>query len=150
MERHRVRFEPTDLSLRPTIITGVAIVAFTIAVALLMHFIYRPLLRERESAGAESQAAAQVLKQLPPEPRLQPSPPLDFEGYRAAQLGQLNHYGWIDRDKSIVGLPIQRAMQLIVERGIPPQTGSSSFVYNPPQAGTRQTGFEGKVEPEPR
>jgi len=147
---HRVRFEPEDIKPRPVILTGVGVVVVTVAVALLMHFVYGPLTRWREREGAQTPAAAARSTRLPPEPSLQSSPRGDFQSFRAAQMGQLNKYHWIDRDKGIAAIPIQRAMDLIVQRGIPPETGGRGFTYNPPKAGTRETGFEGKVEPEPR
>jgi hypothetical protein len=147
---HPVRYEPTDIKPRPVILTGVGVVSVTLAIGLLMYFVYAPLTHWRESVGAQTPAAGAVPAQLPPEPRLQASPAAEFQSYRAAQMGQLNKYHWTNRDKGMVGIPIQRAMDLIVQRGIPPQTGGRGFTYNPPQAGTRQTGFEGKVEPEPR
>ena len=147
---HHVRFEPEDVKPRPVILTGVGVVVFTIAIALLVHFVYGPLTRERERDGAQTPAAAARSAQLPPQPNLQSSPHEDFQSFRNAQIGQLNQYHWLDRDKGVAGIPIRRAMDLIVQRGIPPQTGGGGFTYNPPQAGTRETGFEGKVEPEPR
>lgn len=147
---HHVRFEPEDIKPRPVIYTGVGVVVFTIAVALLIHFVYGPLTRERERDGAQTPAAAARSTQLPPQPNLQSTPQEDFQSFRAAQVGQLNKYNWIDKGKGVIGIPIQRAMDLTIQRGIPPQTGGRGFTYNPPQAGTRETGFEGKVEPEPR
>jgi hypothetical protein len=35
----------------------------------------------------------------------------------AAKMERLGRYGWIDRDRGIVHIPIERAMQLIVEGG---------------------------------
>lgn len=35
--------------------------------------------------------------------------------YQAAQSELLNGYTWIDREAGIVGLPIERAMQLVAE-----------------------------------
>src|SRR5215469_2165467 len=108
------------------------------------------LFRIPSYSGAQTQAAAAVPRPLPPEPRLQASPSADWKAYRDAQMEQLSSYGWVDRDKGAVAIPIQRAMELIIQRGIPPQRATAEFKYDPPQAGTRQTGFEGKVEPEPK
>ena len=33
----------------------------------------------------------------------------------AARRAQLEDYGWVDKDKGIIRIPIQRAMQLVVE-----------------------------------
>jgi hypothetical protein len=38
---------------------------------------------------------------------------------RAAEDGDLNSCGWVDRNAGIVRIPIDRAMQLILERGLP-------------------------------
>ncbi|HEY3762330.1 MAG TPA: hypothetical protein VGN23_11345 [Verrucomicrobiae bacterium] len=44
---------------------------------------------------------------------------------RAAQIAELNSYGWIDRSNGIVRIPIQRAMDLLLERGLPTQTNGT-------------------------
>jgi hypothetical protein len=150
IEHGAVRFEPTDINPRAVILTGLGVVAVTIAIAGLMHFVAAPLTRARQQEGAQTQAAGAVPRELPPMPRLQSSDAAELKSYRDAQMGQLNHYNWIDRDKGVIGIPIQRAMELIEQRGISPQKAGAGFTYNPPQAGTRETGFEGKVEPEPR
>jgi hypothetical protein len=36
---------------------------------------------------------------------------------RAAENAILEHYGWVDRDKGVVHIPIDRAMDLLAERG---------------------------------
>jgi hypothetical protein len=93
-------------------------------------------------------AAATI--QVPPEPRIQPSPRADLQQMRASEDGQLNSYGWVDRQKSIVRIPIDRAIAIVAAEGIRPQRAPENLKLYPPQAGTRQTGFEGKVLPEPR
>src|SRR5581483_882040 len=44
----------------------------------------------------------------------------------AAQNEKLNSYGWIDRSNGIVRIPIDRAMDLILERGLPTRTNGNS------------------------
>jgi hypothetical protein len=57
--------------------------------------------------------------QLPPEPRLQVNPPLDWEQYRASQDQMLSSYGWASREQRRVRIPIERAMEMMVEAGGP-------------------------------
>ena len=38
---------------------------------------------------------------------------LDAKEKREEQLRRLNSYGWVDRDKQVIHLPIDRAMQLL-------------------------------------
>lgn len=47
---------------------------------------------------------------------LQATPMGDLKQYREDKLEQLNSYQWIDRDQGRVRIPIDRAMQLMVER----------------------------------
>lgn len=57
--------------------------------------------------------------QTPPSPRLQDKPTRDFAEYRDAQEQLLNSYGWVDKEAGTVHLPIARAMDLALERGLP-------------------------------
>jgi len=67
----------------------------------------------------------------PPAPRIQPNPLVDMQTYHQSQENVLNTYGWIDRQNGIVRLPIDRAMQLLLQRGLPvrsePQHGNSGL-----------------------
>jgi hypothetical protein len=38
---------------------------------------------------------------------------------RAAEERVLQSYGWVDREKNIVRVPIERAMEAIVKKGLP-------------------------------
>jgi len=38
---------------------------------------------------------------------------------RAAQERQLTTYGWLDKEKQTVRIPIDRAMELLAKRGLP-------------------------------
>lgn len=78
----------------------------------LMHFLsaqrpQRPLPLASRGAGAF------------PEPRLQATPRVDWLRDQSAQQKQLNSYGWVDRQKGIAHIPIDRAVQLLLERGLP-------------------------------
>lgn len=54
-----------------------------------------------------------------PAPRLQAVPGVDWVEDQAAQQHQLNSYSWVDRSQGIARIPIERAMQLLVDRGLP-------------------------------
>lgn len=54
-----------------------------------------------------------------PQPRLQTSPPVDLENYRAAETRELTSYGWVDQQRGVIRIPIDRAIELLVERGLP-------------------------------
>jgi hypothetical protein len=50
---------------------------------------------------------------------LEVKPGVDLKALRAAEDAELHSYGWIDRKNGTVRIPIERAMQLILERGLP-------------------------------
>lgn len=51
-----------------------------------------------------------------------------FRGFLMNQEGQLNSYGWIDEKAGVAHIPIERAMDLIVQRKLPvyPQSGADA------------------------
>lgn len=54
-----------------------------------------------------------------PAPRLEVKSGANLAELRAAEDVDLNSYGWVDRNAGTVRIPIDRAMQLILERGLP-------------------------------
>jgi hypothetical protein len=60
------------------------------------------------------------------QPDLQIAPIQDLRRMRAAEDAQLENYGWVDRQGGIAAIPIDRAMELVAERGLKvhaPETG---------------------------
>ena len=68
---------------------------------------------------------------LPPLPQLQAEPEQDLEKLRAADQQELNSYGWVDRTHGIVHIPINRAMDLLLERGFPTRPAGASSEGEP-------------------
>jgi hypothetical protein len=97
---------------------GLAIVAiFCIGLmgGLFQYFLHR----EGGAPPSRIESAAQDARQLPPDPRLEETPATDLKKMRAAEDKLLNTYGWIDQQNGIVRLPINRAMDLVAQRGLP-------------------------------
>jgi len=164
-----VRYENTDVSSRNVVLLGAGILVGAWLFVWLLYYFFAFLVHYRTEAGPPPAVRAQGRTLLPPEPRIQESPRVDLQELRASEEGQLQHYGWVDRAHGIVSLPIDRAIALTAQRGIPPlksplkvcdpmspvgQAGvggiSDPMAICAPKAGTRETGLEGKVEPEPR
>ena len=62
---------------------------------------------------------AGTVPDLPPEPRLQVTPAVDLQKFHAEEDAVLENYEWIDAKSGIVRIPIERAMELTAERGLP-------------------------------
>jgi hypothetical protein len=73
--------------------------------------------RDAEQRRPRGPRAAQVAAF--PQPQLLVHPDSEREKFQAAERTQLDTYGWVDRSAGVARIPIARAMQLIVERGLP-------------------------------
>jgi len=60
-----------------------------------------------------------AITEEPPAPVLQAVPSLELGEYRRQQRKLLDEYQWIDKQQQIVRIPIDKAAQLIAERGLP-------------------------------
>ncbi len=60
---------------------------------------------------------------LPPEPRLQAAPPKDMQEFRTRENAVLNGYAWVDKEKGKAQIPIDRAIDIAVEKGLPVRYG---------------------------
>ncbi len=65
---------------------------------------------------------------LPPLPRLQVDPKVELKEYRDSQRDILNSYGWVDRSAGVVRIPVDRAMELVIARGLPIRPNSAAPV----------------------
>jgi hypothetical protein len=63
-------------------------------------------------------------RELPPSPRLQATPRVELKDYCEAQQREVTTYGWIDRRLGVVRIPIDRAMDLALERGLPARSSA--------------------------
>ncbi len=151
LKRDTVRYEHTDINAKGVVWTGVAIGAFLCAAGLVLLLMFHRFARERAIAVRGPYAmTAPYGRQLPPEPRLQSDPPHDLAEMRAAEDHALHTYSWADRTKGTVNIPIDRAIELTAQRGIPPAPTPPPNLYYMPRQGDPLTGFESRAQVEPR
>jgi len=117
---HDIRHEPTDVEprsiLRLSLAVGVVLVLTVIALLPLFSFFDR---REaRQDAPPGPLAPADKGREFPA-PRLQVQPFADIRQLRAREQELIESYGWVDQQAGIVRIPIEEAMKLTVERGLP-------------------------------
>jgi hypothetical protein len=85
-------------------------------------------------------------------PGLYPDPDLDLRDFLAAQEAKHVGYGWADRQAGVATLPLERAMALIAERGLPAwdfpdvQGGAAAAPVSPGDTGTGGEDRRGKWE----
>jgi hypothetical protein len=110
-------YETRDTSIRGLVIFGITlfvslVVVLVVAAKLFQYF------ATVQSLGPPASPFANA-RVLPPAPRLQVGPHLDLQHYQQSQQELLNSYGWVDRNAGTVRIPIDRAMDLLLQQGLP-------------------------------
>jgi hypothetical protein len=103
-------YEKSDADPRLIAVLAAGVALFLTATPFLLLAVY---------PDAEKQGDISGDLRRPPEPRLQIRPQADLEQVRANETAQLNGTGWIDRDRQVAHIPIDRAIDLLAQRGLP-------------------------------
>ncbi len=109
-----------DVDTRRVLLFGFWLGAGTIVALVAMLGLFRFLEKHQERADKPLPPQVVVnLKRIPPEPRLEPDPLALRRELRAQEDALLKSYGWVDRTARSVHIPIDRAMEIVLERGVP-------------------------------
>jgi hypothetical protein len=121
-----VDHEQSDVNIRAIFgfAGGLLVSAIVIHLAVWVLFRYFDAREGRQGAPAFPLAATQGAR-VPPEPRLQTNPRQDLGDLRAREDQVLTSYGWVDRNTGVVRIPIDQAMKLTLERGLPTRERSA-------------------------
>ncbi|MFQ5650592.1 MAG: hypothetical protein ACE5IY_11675 [bacterium] len=111
-------YETSDARIGPILMSIIALFALLAVAFVSMYSLYGFFKRTNEEAAAPRSPLA-LERPLPPEPRLQVHPEMDWQTFRARQDSILNNVGWVSREAGIVRLPIERAMEMVLQRGFP-------------------------------
>jgi hypothetical protein len=89
-------------------------------------------LGRRDPARSPVAAAA---GELPPAPNLLTDEPGNLRTFRDHESAVLTEYGWMDRNAGTVRIPIERAKDLVIERGFGPIGGGRAASAGAPASG---------------
>jgi hypothetical protein len=120
-----VEHEGSDVNVRAILGFGAGLIAVAVLVHLMvwLMFLYFSSAEATRDATDFPLAAGQATR-LPPEPRLQSTPREDLRELRAREAEVLSSYGWVDRTTGVVRIPIDEAMKLTLQRGLPARARS--------------------------
>jgi hypothetical protein len=125
-----------DVDLRGVVLTGFWLAVGTIASAAFIGGLLWFLGRSPNRADKPlSPQVASNLQRTPPEPRLEANPLVPRMRVRAEEDWVLQSYGWVDEKAGVVRIPIDRAMDLLAERGLPPAKPMAAAPTLPPHPG---------------
>ncbi len=111
-------YEVQDASIREVVFTGVGLAVGTILVCVAVFVLFR-VLHSTEVQERRPVMAIQVPATFPPTPRLQAKPAEELQIVRHDEDQVLTTYGWVNKSAGLVRIPIDRAMQIVIERGLP-------------------------------
>jgi hypothetical protein len=105
----------------------VGLAVSTIASLLIVYVVLRTFtMIDVKASTPASPLAASEGRRAPPEPRLQIAPRDDLRRLHAREDALLHGYGWVNRDAGVARIPIERAMDLLAERGLPAQAAPAA------------------------
>ena len=120
-ERHPKRgeegYEHADANVRSLYQFGASLAVLIIAVMWAMVYTYN-FFAKHESLGPPA-SPFENQRELPPQPRLQPHPAADLKRYCEIEQQQLSTYGWMDQQNGVVRVPVDRAMDIVLQKGLP-------------------------------
>lgn len=111
--------ETRDASVSHVVWFGIAL-AVLLVVAMVATRLFYDFLSHSISAGPPV-APFETAKQIPPPgtPLIEPDPVQDYRKYIEQENRVLDSYGWVGQKAGVARIPIDRAMQLLLKRGLP-------------------------------
>ena len=96
------------------VLTGTTVACQLLVVGLFAYLDHRQVKNDTPRSALAAPAG-----QAPPGPALLTDEPANLLTFRQGEQRALTTYEWIDKDAGTVRLPIERAKELVIERGLP-------------------------------
>lgn len=101
--------------------------ALWLAVSMLISFgivygafwFFEGQARKADATAQKYPLAAGMPHKEPPAPNLQKQPFKDIYMLRQGETEKLMSYGWVDKDGGVTRIPIDQAMEIMLQRGFP-------------------------------
>jgi len=120
---HGVAVEPDQVKTSVAAGLGIVLAGTAILGAVLTFVVFQAQQKAAEKKDDASISAAGMERRedtVPPAPRLQVQPVRHWKDFHTAEVDRLATYGWMDRTSGVVHIPIERAIDLVAERGVGP------------------------------
>ena len=133
-------YERTDAHAGASYRAGFAILAAMFLTALALVPMYRLLVRQ-ENEGQPPPAEVVKTEMSEPVqsfPRLVTSEPRVLAEFRAQEEALLASYGWVEKDKGLARIPIDEAMRIVAEHGLPKWEAPASPSPQPGKPGAKK------------
>lgn len=112
--------EESDVNVGAILRYGAGLVLIAAVVHLFLWWLLGVYAHQNERAQTQAYPMASSQQdRLPPAPRFQQNPQQELQELRTKQKALLEGYSWANKEAGIVRIPIEDAMRLVVERGLP-------------------------------
>jgi hypothetical protein len=112
-----VGHEPSGANVRAVWETGAGLAAVVVVSFLVVYGLMR-FYGAMDNVVPGDPVSAQV-PAVPGTPKLNPDQPVILRDLRERENQLLETYGWTDRSAGMVHIPIEKAMQIVAEEGLP-------------------------------
>jgi hypothetical protein len=110
-------YEQRDLSVKRAV-QFLVVIFFTIIGSLIISYFVFLWVLPNQRADLPSVRPEALQRQLPPEPRVQGFPMRDWENFIAEETRKTTTYELLDETAGKARIPVERAKELILERGL--------------------------------
>lgn len=111
-------YEKSDLSVKAIVVFGAVLAVVLVGSLVAMGWLFGFFSAEEAKRDVPPSPLA-TTRPAVPEPRLQVDAIGDLKRLRAAEDAILGSYGWVSKETGMARIPIDRAMRLLVDRGLP-------------------------------
>jgi hypothetical protein len=111
--------EKTDAATRPIFRFVAGLAVFVAAAMVMMAVLFSYFTDRAATLDTLISPVANEAAQPAAGPALQPNPAIDLEKLHRGEDALLTSYGWVDQREGLVHIPIERAIELMAERGLP-------------------------------
>ena len=111
--------QPDDVSFSGITWFVVILTVTTVFCAGLVWVMFRVIDNRIVANETPRSPVARPAGELPPGPNLLTNEPAGLKTFRASEDTALTSYGWIDRNAGKVRIPIDKAKDLLIQKGLP-------------------------------
>jgi len=115
--------EAADISMRGIVSFVILLTVVTLSMQGAMYVVFRVFDRMERAEDPEVSPLATPANEAPPEPRLQTTPWADLKTLRGEESSYLHGYGWVDQPAGVAHISIDRAKELLLQKGLPVRPG---------------------------
>lgn len=140
-----VAHEQSDISVRGVIWFAITLTVICTVLQVAVWGLFKMFDRYEAKSDpfVSPYAAPAAFPPASPEPQLQTTPWQDLKQFNAAEDAYLTSYGWVDQKAGIAHLPIDKAKELLLQRGLAsrpapqadPREGTDVFAYGEASGG---------------